>query len=832
MVRYRTRELPTNWAMMLPTTNDKSWPTDWPPNWLAAAESGRCLHCGNNLGNFWKTEDGPFCCRGCRSVWEMINRKELSRFYDLRIGTHVPAASLRSHNFDWLDQLLAKIEKTDEPLHLDLDIQGVHCAACVWLIEQLFRRREAGIQIRINSALGKAELSWDRTRGDLKDFLIEVEKFGYRFAPDQGEMPQHSRTLLMRMAVSIAMALNVMMFSLSYYFGLTSTDGALYPFFGWLSLGLATIAMVAGGGVFFTAAVAGLRRRVLHLDLPISVGMALAYGGSVYGFLSSGPESAYFDSLTVFIALMLIGRWAQEHILERNRNSLLTTTGAEHLTVKRQVAGAVTVIAAPKVESGDELWIAPGDLVVVEGILLRRRVEVSLDWITGESEHVALSPGDKVPAGAFNAGSHGFAITATEDFADGRLRNLLLATTDGEDFQPRWWHRISGWYVSLVLLIAGAGLVGWMAFAPSVALQVAISVLVVTCPCALGLAPPLATELIHVGLRRAGIFLRKSDFLEKALQVRKILLDKTGTVTMGQLTLSGDARETLRRLSAEQRAVLGYMTSRSNHPVSLSLSKALQYSGSESTQPLDHLAGELRESAGCGLELNLAAATWRLGRASWALSTADAEPDAQSSSGDTVLSLNGELIAGFHLTEEFKADAAAEVHTLQRAGYDVYMVSGDHQAKVDLAATALGIPEERAWGGLDPEAKVERIKQLDDCDTLMVGDGLNDSPGFAAALCAATPAVDRPVLPGKSDFCFLGDGIVALRRSLLAARLLRKVVRGNLIFAVAYNVLAVGLCLAGLVTPVVAAILMPVSSVFVVSWTFLRLTRGVATWTS
>jgi len=433
-------------------------------------------------------------------------------------------------------------------LHLELDIQGVHCAACVWLIEELFKRQAAGIQLRINPTLGKVDLSWNPAQGELKDFLAEVENFGYRLGPSRKGAHKHSRGLLMRMAISISMAMNVMMFSLSYYFGLAPRDGNLYSFFGWLSLALATVSLIAGGGVFFKGAIAGLRRRVAHLDLPISLGMILAYAGSTYGFLTGGPEHTYFDSLTIFIALMLVGRWAQEHILERNRNTLLDSSGAENLTVKKLVDGVPLAVSAAEVCRQDELWIAPGDLLPVAGILMRRPTEVSLDWITGESEQVAFQPGETIAAGAFNASNQGFSVTATEDFADSRLQDLLRSTTlSDEEFRPQWWHRISSWYVTLVLLVASAGFVGWATVDVTTALKVTISILVVTCPCALGLATPLAEELIHVALRRSGVFLRKQSFMEKALAVRKVLLDKTGTLTLGHLQLAEASRSTLSR---------------------------------------------------------------------------------------------------------------------------------------------------------------------------------------------------------------------------------------------------------------------------------------------
>ena len=802
---------------------------DWPEDWQRAAKRGECLHCGNGLGRFWSPQEGPFCCRGCRGVYEMIHQENLDRFYDLKPASHSPAPTLRSGNFDWLDRLLAEqdVAQNPGPVRLDLDIQGVHCAACVWLIEELFKREPGGVQLRINPAVGKVELAWDTSRGDLGGFLAEIEKFGYRLGPPRKGGRRQSRALLMRMAVAIAMALNVMMFSLSYYFGLAPGDGALYGFFGWLSLGMATVALAAGGGVFFRGALAGLRRRVLHLDVPISLGMTLAYAGSVWGFLTGGPELAYFDSLTVFIALMLVGRWAQEHILERNRNSLLDASGAESLTVKRLAGGTPEPVAATSVRQGDELWIAPGDLLPVAAILMRRAAEVSLDWITGESDRVPFRPGETIPAGAFNLADHGFAATAREDFADSRLQDLLTTTSlADEEFRPRWWHRIAGWYVTAVLTAAAIGFAAWIGAGLTPALKVTISILVVTCPCALGLATPLAEELVHGALRRSGVFLRKPGFLEKALDVRLILLDKTGTLTMGELAPDEDSRAALAALDGRARAVLRHMTARSNHPTSRCLARTLRELPPDAAA--DRIAGpageDLTETPGAGLALVLPDGEWRLGRADFA--------GAGAGPGRTLFTRDGATVADLALSEEFKLDAADEVACLHDRGYEVYLLSGDAQAKVDVAATELGVPAARAVGGLTPEAKAARVRTLDRRDTLMVGDGLNDSPSFEAALCAATPAVDRPVLPGKADFFFLGDGIAAIRRSLQAAHVLRRVVRDNLALAVAYNVAAVALCLAGLVTPVVAAIIMPVSSVAVVSLTALRLSGRRLAWIS
>jgi Cu2+-exporting ATPase len=314
------------------------------------------------------------------------------------------------------------------------------------------------------------------------------------------------------------------------------------------------------------------------------------------------------------------------------------------------------------------------------------------------------------------------------------------------------------------------------------------------------------------------------------LAVRKVLLDKTGTLTLGQLALAPVSAPVLAALAPRERAVLRHMVERSNHPVSTCLAGALrELGGTGDGEPITGAAAEdLVETPGSGLALTLPDGVWRLGRPAFA------RPDAAAHGrGDaTLFTCDGRPVAAFTLREDFKADAAGEVAALRAEGYDVWLLSGDAQDKVDRAAQALDLPRDRALGGLSPEAKASRVRAVDVRDTLMVGDGLNDSPSFEAALCAATPAVDRPVLPGKADFYFLGDGIAAIHRSLRAAHALRRVVRDNLAIAVVYNVAAVGLCLAGQVTPVVAAIIMPVSSVFVVSLTALRLSGRRQPWTS
>jgi Cu2+-exporting ATPase len=830
-----------------------------------------CIHCGLPIPPARRNRGDPFCCEGCLRVYELIRGAGLTRYYDLGGGSSTPAATLRPDSFAWLERLLAlgptgasgtfptpdsgrsghegdardagePASATDpsQPRRLTLDVQGIHCAACVWLLRELFLRRPGACDLRVNPALGQAELTWIPAQCDLRDYLAEAERFGYTFGPRAKDGSHRSRGLLVRLGICAAAAMNVMIFSLCFYAGLGPADGRLYAFFGQLNLGLTLAAVLVGGWVFFRAAFVGLRRGLVHLDLPIALGIALAFAGSVYAYRTGGPRAAYFDTVAIFVTLMLVGRFLQERVLERNRNSLLAWQGVGDLHARRVRNGTVEAIPALEIRRGDELWVVPGDLVPVESTLLSRPGEVSLDWITGESRGQTVAPGDTIPAGASNAGKTLLCLAAREDFDQSRLNSLLQGPQPGEADRiagpgQRWWHRLGTMYVLGVLLLAALGFASWAGHDLRRAMMVTVSILVVTCPCAIGLATPLAHEMVHAALRRGGIFLRQGGFLERAVAIRRVVFDKTGTLTLARLVLRPDSREALRGLDARARAVLFAMTVRSNHPASRCLTDELRgpdTAGAVGTGATETEDDEVREFPGQGLQWRRERRLYRLGRRAFALEAGTRTGDEDAPGDDTCFAVDGHLLAGFSFLEEIRHDAAEEIRRLEEAGVEVRILSGDTAERTREVAAALGIPEGRFEGGLDPQAKADRVRELNRDDTMMVGDGLNDAPSFDAAFCTATPAVDRPALPARADLYYLGEGVGAVRRTILAAVELRRVVRSNLAFALLYNAAALGLCFAGLVSPLLAAVLMPLSSLSVVGHTVYRLSRRSPKWIS
>lgn len=767
--------------------------------------SAKCLHCGSPVPS--GVEDPRFCCHGCASVYALLHEEGLQRYYALADGQVTPvqdAEGPRSHA--WLDVLLTQTP-AEEVCSLSLDVQGIHCAACVWLMNETFQRASGagGGEILVNPALGSVRLDWRKGAFDARAWVEEVERFGYRFGPPRKEATRASRELPVRLGVSAAITINVMLFSISFYFGLSPGDEG-FTLFSWLALALSTVTVLVGGWPFFRAAVQGLRSRVLHLDLPIALGIVLVYATSVAQFIASGARGdvSYFDTLNTFITLMLLGRFLQERVLERNRRYLLEDGGAEGLLVRRVAGASVELVPAPRVRAGDTLWIAPGELVPVAAALLDDEARVRTDWMTGEPEPHAVRAGERLLAGSFNGGNSAFSALAAEDFAQSRLVELLRAPAPKRGTAHlRWFDALARRWVVTVLGAAALGLLLWLPRGVDDALRVTVSLLVITCPCAIGIAIPLAYELTKSRLRRRGFYARVPDALDRALEVKHVVFDKTGTLTLGRL-------EWVNRqpLTEDVRDVAWNLAVRSSHPVSMALAAALEKQGARFAS-----AARVTEVAGQGVEWRRADGTWFLGK--------------HAAAGEgTVLLRDGELVARFEFNDVPRTDARESVRWLAEQGYGLWLLSGDAQARVTKLAAALGLDPERALGGCTPEDKARRLRELGADHSLYLGDGVNDALAFEAALLAGTPAIERPVMPSRSDFFLVGQGLSPLCEALYAARRLRAVVTRVLALSVAYNVLAIAASLAGLMTPLAAAISMPASTLSLIFITVRGLRGG------
>lgn len=760
-----------------------------------------CLHCGNEIPTGCR--HAPYCCAGCQAVHALIESEGLGRFYDLGGKDGVPVEPGDERPQAWLEPLVDAAEAQGAGLcRLELDVQGIHCAGCVWLINEMFRRQPGAAQVTVNPTLGKVQMLWTRGAFDVGAFVRLIERFGYRFGPSRKEAQGPGRALALRIGICAALTMNVMIFTVSFYTGLGPEDPEIFDLFGRLSLWLATVVVVIGGWPFFKAAWEGVRRGVLHLDFPIAAGLLLAYGTSLVQATGGRGDLAYFDTLCTFTTLMLVGRWLQERLLHRNRRFLLDDAGADGIHVRVRTGEQVRVTTAPGVRAGDLLVVAPGDLVPVDATLEQGPGLFSTDWITGESVPRRLNAGDTVPAGSFNAGVSAREVRATTGFEASPLPSLLRAGADpGTSPRSRRVELFARFYVPVVLSIAVGGFLLWASEGTMRALDVTVALLVVTCPCAIGIALPLATQLAHANLRREGVFVRAGDLLERMLSVRHVLFDKTGTLTLGRLEVADES--VLDALDPVALRALHAMSGRSNHPTSRAVAQALR----RRLVPFE--PGDVTEVPGEGLELVRGDERWRFGRPSWACSPAECD----NLPTGTVLTRDGTRVLVVQTREAMRVDAREEIRELEALGQQVWLVSGDAPERASEAGRLLGIREDHVHGGCRPEDKAALVRRLDQKNTLFIGDGVNDALAFEEAHANGTPAVDRPVMPAKADFFLLGEGISGIRALVETAEQLKHAVHVLFIVALSYNLLAVLLSLAGWMTPLRAAIFMPTSSV-------------------
>lgn len=770
-----------------------------------------CKHCGAPVPASAPVPE--FCCGGCQFVWNLIHEQKLDAFYQLTSGSiTTPQSSLVFHarDYRWLSGLAAAAEQSPTA-ELRLGIQGISCGACVWLIERLFLRMPGSISARVDSTSAEIYLRWESGKCDLAAYAAQLQKFGYLVGPAGVATPPPMRNLTLRMGIAAALALNVMLFSLPSYLGMEATD-QFADLFSRICAVLASLSIAIGGSYFFQRSFHSLRAGYLHMDLPISLGLIAAYAGSMFAWLRNEESFLYFDFVSIFTFLMLAGRWTQQRAVLANRNHLLQMAIRPGPVDVEQPDGTLLQTPAENLSYGDIFHLPSGAHVPVRASLLNPQAGFGLAWINGESEPGVFRAGALIPAGAANLEREPVRCRAAEAWPDSQLARLLRIETRPEAHNDLM-EKIIRYYLLAVLGISAMGFaIWWHSAGLYPALQVAISILIVSCPCAAGVAVPLAQEMVVAGLRRRGVYVRVHDFWQRLARVRKIIFDKTGTLTLETLVLTN--RDALTGLSSAHRQVLWSMVAESLHPVAACLREEL-LTHHDQLEPLRDC--ELSETTGMGIELRQGDNVWRLGRPEWA-----------GGEGGTAFTLNAVALCSFHFAEHVRPEARQQTQALLQRGFEVFLLSGDRAEKAAKMAAELGIPREHAFGALSPEDKAAWVARHAAADGLMFGDGANDSLAFDQALCCGTPAIDRGLLEHKADFFLTGRSLAGIGALFACAELRRKVVRRVFAFAVGYNSLAISACLAGWMSPLVAAIIMPASSLVSIGlvWVTLNSHRG------
>lgn len=706
----------------------------------------------------------------------------------------------------------------DGTSELNLAIANLHCPGCIPRIEGPLQNLSGVIEARVNLSAKRLRTRWRDGALAPERLLACLADRGFRAVPYHPETladagTREARALLRALAVAGFAAGNVMLLSVAVWSGLASDMGpATRALFHWVSALIAVSAVAYAGQPFFQSAVASLRNGRLNMDVPISLAVLLATGMSLFETMRGGPH-VYFDAAVTLLFFLLVGRFLDVRVRGQARST------AANLLLLR--AGAATVVAPDgsrralpidRVEPGMRVAVATGERIPVDGRVVSGRSDIDTSLVTGETLPRAVEAGGEVFAGTLNLSAPLEIRVRARDEGTllAEIARLTEAAEQGRARYVRLADRMARVYAPVVHLLAAATFLGWLAVGGlpwQGALLIAVAVLIITCPCALGLAVPAVQVAATGRLLRAGVLTKSADGLERLAQIDTVIFDKTGTLTRGHPTLTN--RDDIAEADLLRAAGLARD---SRHPLARALVRAADARAT--------VVGPVREVPGMGLSAATAAGEVRLGNRGFC----GVEMAADDTHGSELwLTAPGRSPARFVFEDSLRPDADRVVARLQGLGLDVRLLSGDRTAVVADVAVRLGI---ETWASEQrPADKVACVEALaaEGRKVLMVGDGLNDAPALSAGFVSASPAEAADISQTAADFILQGDNLAPLLEALQVARHARRLVWQNFALAFGYNAVAVPLAVAGFVTPLVAAVAMSASSLAVTA-NSLRLT--------
>ncbi len=772
-----------------------------------------CAHCGTEVGAASSGGD-EFCCRGCRAAFSLIRGMGLGQYYNRRSLDPAQRPLRPDEDVGPIDYAPHSRLGEDGLATVHLMVEGMHCAACVWLIESLLARQPAVVAARLNMTTRRLVVRWRPDGNEANAILAPVIGIGYRLQPyDPSRLGHEServeKELLRAMAVAGFAAGNVMLFSVSIWAGESgSMDWVTRSLFHWISALIALPAVVYCIRPFARSAFTALRAGRSNMDVPITIGVTLASAMSLWETIRGGPH-AYFDAAVSLLFFLLIGRYLDSRARGRARSSAehLLSLGATTVTVLED-DGTRRLLPPEQVGLGMTVLAATGERIGVDGTVTAGESEIDSSLITGETVPAAVAPGARVFAGTLNlAAPLRLRVTAVgESTLLAEIVRMMELAEQGRARYIALADRVARYYAPVVHVMGLATFLGWEIFTDTpwqVALLYAVSVLIITCPCALALAVPVVQVVASGRLLRQGILVKSATAQERLANVDWIVFDKTGTLTVGRPDLlEGDWTGADLRLAASIAAA-------SKHPVARALVRAM---------PDVPVADGVQEVPGCGLVLG----SIRLGNRKWL-----GLPDEQAAAPGPELFLarpEGPAVR-FAFADQPRSDAAEVVALLRRKGYHIALLSGDRSASVAVVADHLGIDDWQA--GCSPSDKCARLEEwaARGHKVLMIGDGLNDAPALAMAHVSMSPSSAVDISQTAADVVFQGHRLAPVAEALAVARKAGSLVMQNFILALGYNLFTIPMAVAGMVTPLIAAISMSTSSVIVIT-NALRLSRG------
>ena len=789
-----------------------------------------CFHCGLPVPDSADYpveilgEQRPMCCRGCQAVAKAIVDGGLTDFYRYRTEKSPRAQELvpevlnelELYDRDDLQKSFVRRQPGEER-EASLILEGIVCAACVWLNERHVKALPGVLDFAVNYSTHRARVRWDNQRIHLSAILEAISAIGYHAHPfDPGRQEQlykqEKKQALRRLAVAGLGMMQVMMLAVALYAGADEgMSDALRTFLRWVSLLITTPVVLYSARPFFTSAWRDLERRRPGMDVPVALAIGAAFLASAWATLR-GTGEIYFDSVTMFTFFLLAGRFLEMGARHRAGQAAEELVKLLPATAVKLGEGGEGRVPVSDLALGDRVLVRPGESVPADGRIVEGRSSVDESLLTGESLPQLRKPGDLLVGGTVNNESP--LVMQIEQVGEDTVLSAIVRLLDRAQTEKprvaRTADRVAGWFVGALLLLAVAVAGWWWLHDPAHAFAVTLSVLVVTCPCALSLATPAAVTAATGALTRLGVLTTRGHALETLARATHVIFDKTGTLTEGRLRLEQvelpgtRSREDCLQLAAA-------LEQRSEHPIARALCRE--------SEPVP-AAGKVSAQAGQGIEGRIDGQRYRIGSAEFVreLQGSDAPAGSDNAGGQAGVWLGNEqeLLAHFLFTDRLRANAAQTVQRLGRLGINVELLSGDQQDTVQSVADTLGI--ERFQARCRPEDKLARIHALQEQGAVvaMVGDGVNDAPVLVGAQVSLAMGSGTQLAHASADMVLLSEQLPHLVTAIRTSRKTLAIIRQNLAWALVYNVVALPLAAAGWIAPWMAAIGMSTSSLVVV----------------
>ena len=798
---------------------------------MAESSQKSCFHCGLPVptGADYKVAihgaEQPMCCHGCQAVAQAIVDGGLESFYDHREGTSrrpedlVPEQLQKFNLYDEakLQQNFVEIDE-DNLRTASLILEGITCAACVWLNERHVKSLQGVVEFQVNYSTHRARVRWDDSQIHLSDILKAITSIGYIAHPfdssRQEEIYKKERkAALRRLAVAGLGAMQVMMLAVALYAMEyeASVDLDMRNFLRWVSMFLATPVVFYSAKTFFVTAWRDIKRRQLGMDVPVALAIGAAFSASVWSTIFEGTD-VYFDSVCMFAFFLLSSRFLEMGARHRAGQAAEELIRLLPPVATRLINGKEDIVAVDELQPGDRLLVRPGETIPIDGHVVEGISSVDESLLTGESLPCLKELNDELTGGSVNIESP---LTMQvdkvgEDTVVSGIIRLLDRAQAEKPAIAKLADMIAAWFVAAILLIATAVALWWWQHDPAHAFAITLSVLVVTCPCALSLATPVAITAATGTLTRNGLLTTRGHALETMAKATHIVFDKTGTLTRGHLKIS-DVRVMNGMDLQYVMQLASLLESRSEHPVA----KLLHHS--EMPLPDKKLTSVL-STPGKGIEAVIDEEVYRIGSIGFVSQLAGELVETQLNENVTSVGLcrGNQWLAIFELEDEIRQQAFEVVQKLAQAGLQVELLSGDAKEAVVHVAQQLKI--EHFYYAQTPESKLQHIQQLQSQGAIvaMVGDGVNDAPVLSGADVSFAMGSGTQLAHASADMVLLSEQLNHLVSGLTMARRTFMIIRQNLSWALLYNLFALPLAASGMVAPWMAALGMSASSLVVV----------------